>query len=298
MHAWEAIDESLAYIEVHLSEDIETKVLADRVFLSTFYFQRLFKRLVKKSVHEYIKLRRLAKAVEKLDQTEERIIDIAFELGFSDHSNFTRTFKEAYHLTPEDYRKTKPLMNVIKKPNISANYSLMEENVPLIIGNMILEISQKEAEAEVYLGVEGEIIKDQQVPVGEQTGIDRPGELWQTFHSKKHQLGQPIQVEMGMSFDFQPNQETFTYFTGGLLENPDLEVEGMVKKTVPSGNYLVCKIEAETREELVTVGLDQAYHYLFGVWLPKHNQTTAAFSVEKYLAYDGICCMELWLKLL
>ncbi len=95
---------------------------------------------------------------------------------------------------------------------------------------MLLEISQKEAEAEVYLGVEGEIIKDQQVPVGEQTGIDRPGKLWLIFHSKKHQLGQPIQVEMGISFDFQPNQETFTYFTGGLLEPPDLEVEGMVKK--------------------------------------------------------------------
>ncbi len=29
MHAWEAIDESLVYIEEHLSEEIETKVLAD-----------------------------------------------------------------------------------------------------------------------------------------------------------------------------------------------------------------------------------------------------------------------------
>ena len=55
MYAYENIEMSLNYIEQHLSEKIETEKLAEIACLSTFYYQRLFKRLVKKSVQEYIK---------------------------------------------------------------------------------------------------------------------------------------------------------------------------------------------------------------------------------------------------
>ncbi len=48
MHAWEAIEQSLKYIEEHLTEELVS--IAD---LSPFYFQRLFKRLVNKPVQEY-----------------------------------------------------------------------------------------------------------------------------------------------------------------------------------------------------------------------------------------------------
>lgn len=50
------------YIEEHLEEVVDTDKLVFKVSLSTFYFQRLFKRLVIKTAGEYIKLRRLAKA--------------------------------------------------------------------------------------------------------------------------------------------------------------------------------------------------------------------------------------------
>jgi AraC family transcriptional regulator len=48
MHAWETIEQSLNYIEEHLTEE-----LANIAGLSPFYFQRLFKRLVNKPVQEY-----------------------------------------------------------------------------------------------------------------------------------------------------------------------------------------------------------------------------------------------------
>ncbi len=57
MHAWETIDQSLNYIEEHLSGEIFTEELADMVGLSQFYYQRLFKRLVRKPVQEYAKPR-------------------------------------------------------------------------------------------------------------------------------------------------------------------------------------------------------------------------------------------------
>lgn len=66
MHAWEAIQKTLDYIEEHIAEDIKIEILAETASLSLFYYQRLFSRLVKRPVREYIKLRRMAVVVEVL----------------------------------------------------------------------------------------------------------------------------------------------------------------------------------------------------------------------------------------
>lgn len=50
MHAWEAIEAALDEIEEHLSGEMRIDELAEKAGLSPFYFQRLFKRLVKRPV--------------------------------------------------------------------------------------------------------------------------------------------------------------------------------------------------------------------------------------------------------
>ena len=74
MYAWKKIEQSLTLIEEHLAEEISTEELADTVGLSPFYYQRLFKRLVRKPVQEYVKLRRLAKVIENLKDTNHNLI--------------------------------------------------------------------------------------------------------------------------------------------------------------------------------------------------------------------------------
>ena len=65
MHAWEQIQVTIDYIENHIAEPLEIEELAKMAALSPFYYQRLFRRLVKKPPGEYIKLRRMAIATEK-----------------------------------------------------------------------------------------------------------------------------------------------------------------------------------------------------------------------------------------
>ena len=84
MHAWEQIQESIEFIESHLGEELSIRDLAEKAALSPFYYQRLFRRLVKKPAAEYIRLRRMAKATEALLSKDRRILDIAVELGFSE----------------------------------------------------------------------------------------------------------------------------------------------------------------------------------------------------------------------
>lgn len=127
MHAYEAIEQSLTFIEEHLTKEISTEELANTVGLSPFYFQRLFKRLVNKPVQEYVKLRRLAKVIENLKNTDQRILDVALDYGFLSHGNFTRAFKETYGITPESYRRDLPMLNTFARPEVFMNYVLVDE---------------------------------------------------------------------------------------------------------------------------------------------------------------------------
>ena len=301
MHAYEAIEQSLTFIEEHLTKEISTEELANTVGLSPFYFQRLFKRLVNKPVQEYVKLRRLAKVIENLKNTDQRILDVALDYGFSSHGNFTRAFRETYGITPESYRRDLPMLNTFARPEVSMNYVLVDEGVPLVAGNIVLEIQRRTLEKpENYLGLETEVRICEQMPAGESTGVDVPGQLWKRYHMERASITANLNtaVEMGMSHGEGAAQNLFTYFAGGLVQNiPDRLQDSFVKRELPAGEYIVCRVEAENFEDLVTASLDQAGKYLFGIWLPRHNLTTEPFSAEKYYRdLEGMACMEIWVK--
>ncbi|MDO4273610.1 MAG: AraC family transcriptional regulator [Eubacteriales bacterium] len=299
MHAWEAIQTSVDHIEEHLSEPIQTEALAQLAGLSQFYFQRLFKRLVKKPLQEYIKLRRLARAAEALRTEKKRILDIALDYGFASHGNFTRAFKDTYGITPEEYRKKQPLLNTCIKPEISMGYVLIDEGIPLIAGNIVLEIRRERLNTpEMYLGLTTDVSIAAQTPVGESTGIDIPGQLWTRYHDTKKLIEDYIvpDIELGMSYSADMEKGTFSYFAGGLAAAlPQNLNRDFVRQELPAGEYIVCSIEAESFKELVTTALDQAGKYLFGTWLPKHKLTTQPFSAEKYIfSQEDTNRMEIW----
>ena len=80
-----------------------------------------------------------------------------------------------------------------------------------------------------------------------------------------------------------------------MVSSTDVCPKNMVQHTLPAGEYIVCKIEAESFEELVTTALNQANKYLFETWLPNHKLVTKPFMAEKY--YKGnaeISYMEIW----
>lgn len=301
MYAWESIETTLNYIEQHLTETIKIEELAGIACLSPFYFQRLFKRLVKKPVQEYIKLRRLTKVITELQNSEEKILDVALKYGFSDHANFTRAFRETYHITPDEYRKSLPMLNTFDKPELSSGYVIIDENVPLIVGNIVLEIQYKTLQSEeTYLGLEKEINIAQQLPLGEAMGIDVPGQLWREFHAKKLQMKDFVfnDTEIGVSHSANPDKGTFSYFVGDIAVSTDVFPNNMVGFTLPAEKYIVCKIESESFEELVTTALNQANKYLFETWLPNNKLITKPFMAEKYYPTNTeFSKMEIWIAL-
>lgn len=301
MHAWEAIQKAVDYMEAHPQESIKAEALAEMVGLSPFYFQRLFKRLVNKPPQEYVKLRRLARAVEALSSGHGRILDAALDCGFAGHANLTRAFKAAFGITPEEYRKNRPPLNTFLKPELSMGYVMVDEGIPLIVGGIVLEIRREQLTApEAYLGLAADVSIEAQTPLGERTGIDTPGLLWKRFHEEKAKMEGYMQpeIELGLSGSADAGAGTFSYFAGGLAKAvPESLASGFVKRELPAGEYVVCAIEAERFEELVTKALDQAGKYLFGTWLPKHGLATLPFSAEKYdRTSQEARRMEIWVS--
>jgi len=298
MHAWEAIQKVLDHIESNLSENHSPESLSKIAALSPFYFQRLFTRLVKRPVNEYVKMRRLAKACEILEDKNKRILDIALDHGFNSHQFFSKTFKGAFGITPEEYRNHPVRLNQVTKPELLLNYTMIGEGVPLITDSIVLEISRRTISiSELYIGFSAPVTISQQTPVGETTGIDIPGQLWDKFHAQKDNIkGLALHgIELAVSSFEGYDNGTFNYFVGASALSGATAADDFITYELPAAEYIVCTVEAENIAELTTAALGKSMNYLFGTWLPNHQLSTKPFSVEKYVMVNPkLCKMELW----
>jgi AraC-like DNA-binding protein len=91
-------------IEAHLFLQVGIEELARKTNLSVSSFKREFTKLYNDSPGNYIKTKRLEKAAELLLASDNRITDIAFDCGFNDLANFTKSFHDKYNVTPTNYR--------------------------------------------------------------------------------------------------------------------------------------------------------------------------------------------------
>lgn len=99
------------------SEDMSLRRLAEKSGYSEFHISKKFREVSGMQLRDYMRSRKLAFALKELRDTDTGILDIALQYGFSSHEAFTRSFKNAYGITPSAYRKCpKPvaLRTVIK----------------------------------------------------------------------------------------------------------------------------------------------------------------------------------------
>jgi AraC family transcriptional regulator len=111
-----SVQKVLDCIEENLTEPLTLEMLAASLNYSPYYCTRQFHRYAGISLRNYIRLRKVSAAVIDLRDTGERIIDIAVKYGFSSQEAFTHSFKRAYGISPNEYRKMpKPLPLMVKR---------------------------------------------------------------------------------------------------------------------------------------------------------------------------------------
>lgn len=286
MHAWEQIQLTINYIEEHVSEEIKMEQLAKLASLSPFYYQRLFKRLVKRPVNESIRLRRLANASEALLNKNERILDSALDHGFSSHEAFTRAFKDAFGMTPENFRTSPIRRNNFVKPQLSLNYTFIDENRPLIADGIVLEMTRRTLLSPHYfIGLTVEEPFDQ-IPGGGSTGADSLAKVWDDFHLQKLSIQQLKKNgdELGVMYAGTKDGH-YRYFAGAEAVS-DGQWENYSSWKLPEGEYVVCSFEAEDFEHLIMDAVYKAHQYVFETWLPNHKLVSKPFAAERYPSHS------------
>lgn len=298
MHAWEAIQSALALIDENLSKEIQIEALAKEASLSPYYFQRLFARLVKKPVSEYIKLRRLAKASEALKEKDKRILDVALKYGFSNHANFTRAFKTAYGITPGEYRKHPVILNQFIKPDLLLQYLSVEEDVPLLADGIVVEVTRKHLDRpRSLIGISGELPLTE-LNGGRSTGVATAGFLWDAFHRQKPKIAHlvPNENEYGI-LHLGGAREGFCRYLAGAEASSTDTIKGFDSFTLPCGDYVVCCFEAQDFAELIGSAVFKASSFMSS-WMRNHNLTCGDFAAEIYYGTTpDSCYMEQWLPI-
>ena len=87
------------------NEDLTLEHLARTLGYSEYYISRKFREISGMQFRDYLRYRKLAFALKQVRDTDRGLLEIALDYGFSSHEAFTRAFKEAYGITPSEYRE-------------------------------------------------------------------------------------------------------------------------------------------------------------------------------------------------
>ena len=96
----ERLNESMAYIEAHLTDEIDYGQLARIACCSTYHFQRMFTYMAGVTLAEYIRRRKMSLAAVDLQGGNARIIDIADKYGYQSPTAFNRAFQSIHGVAP------------------------------------------------------------------------------------------------------------------------------------------------------------------------------------------------------
>ena len=108
MYGWiESIQKMIDWIEEHICDNPTLLDMSKQIGYSPYYCSTKFHEIVGMTIKSYISGRRLAVAVLAIRDTNQRILDIAINCGYSSQEALTRAFLNAYECTPAQYRKRK-----------------------------------------------------------------------------------------------------------------------------------------------------------------------------------------------
>jgi len=94
-------EELVAYINLHLFEEISLDTISKHFFLSSSQLSRLFKQATGSSIWDYIMIKRLLAARSKI-RAGVPFNKAAFECGFRDYSSFYRAYVHKFGVSPKN----------------------------------------------------------------------------------------------------------------------------------------------------------------------------------------------------
>lgn len=101
----EKLEHVIAFLKENFRSDISREGLAGAMDMSVDHMSRTFRAFTGKKINEYLNELRIREAVRLLDSTDDKIIEIAFAVGFESLATFNRAFMKVIQVTPSEYKR-------------------------------------------------------------------------------------------------------------------------------------------------------------------------------------------------
>jgi len=101
----DAIFQAMTFAEDHLQAPINVALMAEVASYSLYHFCRTFGKVTRHTPYDYLIRRRITQAAQAVVETQQKIIDIAFDYQFNSHEGFTRAFGRMFGLSPTEARE-------------------------------------------------------------------------------------------------------------------------------------------------------------------------------------------------
>ena len=100
------IERVIEIVEENISNpEISVEQLSDDLMLSRTQLYRKFSSILGEKPKDFIRKYRIKRAADLIKQNFGNITDVAYEVGFTSLSYFSKCFKETYHQSPHEFEK-------------------------------------------------------------------------------------------------------------------------------------------------------------------------------------------------
>jgi len=101
----DVIHDLIEYLDNNFNQTYDRIMLAERFRLNEDYMGQLFKKVTNTNIANYINTKRIEAAKLLLKETDSKVIDIAFHVGFDNLTYFYRHFKKHTGYSPIEYKR-------------------------------------------------------------------------------------------------------------------------------------------------------------------------------------------------
>ena len=112
----EQVQKFYSFVLNNYMNDIKLEDASKQLFMTKTSLCRFLKSNTRKSFSKILNEIRISHACKKLIETDMQIMEICYESGYNDVTNFNRRFKEIINLKPYEYRKKfSKMVKMVKK---------------------------------------------------------------------------------------------------------------------------------------------------------------------------------------
>ncbi len=273
MKNWiEGFQESIDYMEMNLTEEMDIGEIAGRAALSPFYYQRIFGALCGMTVGEYIRARRMSQAAQELAGADVKVIDVALRYGYDSPDSFAKAFQRFHGITPSQARESGASLKSLAPLHIKISLE----------GGSMLDYRIVEKAPFTVMGVKR--------PFNSDTSYQEIPKFWNEWLSQGEK--RTVRGTFGLCLDMKGKD--FEYWIADLYFPWEEIPDGCVTRVIPGGLWAEFPCTLKTLQDTNT--------RIWSEWLPSLRGYALAgeYDIEAYLPPEegsGDMRVVIWIPL-